>query len=186
MLTLVKKNKANLRAHALALRKTIFLSGLTDLNSSKIVQKILSSDDFKKSKNIALYYPLRGEVDLRELLKVENKRFFLPRCNGLNIEFVEYKGEKSLQIGKYKIFEPLGESINPEILDLIYIPALLANSLKFRLGYGKGYYDRFLDNKKIKAKKIIIIQSAFLDDEFTQDEFDVKSDEIITENLTIC
>lgn len=188
MLTIVKKNKADLRSLALALRKTMLLSGLTKTNSSKIVQKIILSDDFKKSKNIALYYPLQGEVDLKELLKIENKRFFLPKCNGLELEFIEYKGEEFLQAGKYNIKEPVGEKINPEILDLIYIPALIVNSSKYRLGYGKGYYDRFLNLKSenLKAKKITVIQSAFLNDEFIQDDFDIQSDEIITENFTIC
>lgn len=168
-------DKIQLRKLALEKRAT-FSSEL----SVQITQKILNSLDFKDAKNVALYLPIRNEIDISGLLKVKGKNFYLPRCNENSLEFVKYEGVKSLILGKFNILEPAGEKINPEILDVIYIPALMANSLCYRLGYGKGYYDRFFNENNTKAKKIIIVSKELILDEFIQDKFDYKCDEIIS------
>ena len=146
--------------------------------SAKIISKILNSDDFKNAKNVAIYLPIRGEIDISSLVKVKDKNFFLPRCNGLELEFALYSGE--LVKNKWNILEPVGKKINPEILDVIYIPAILANKNNYRLGYGKGFYDRFFKTHKTKAKKVLILAKDFIADEFVQDDFDIQNDYFIT------
>ncbi len=146
-----------------------------------IVSRIINSKDFIQSRNIALYYPIKNEVDITKILAIKDKNFYLPRCRGLDLEFVPFSGLSNLVNGQFNIKEPIGEKINPNILDLIYTPALIANSSKFRLGYGKGYYDRFFSNNKIKAKKIIVICSSFICDDFVEDSFDVAFDGILSE-----
>ena len=83
-------------------------------------------------------------------------------------------------MGKFNILEPIGEKINPSILDLIYIPALMANNNCYRLGYGKGFYDRFFAVNTTTAKKLIVVAKELVLDDFVQDEFDYKCDGIIS------
>lgn len=148
--------------------------------SIEITQKILNSDEFKIAKNIALYLPIKHEIDITGLLNFKSKNFYLPRCNNNDLEFVKYNDINSLVLGKFNILEPIGDKIQPDILDIIYIPALMANSACFRLGYGKGYYDRFFKKYNLKAKKYIIVARELISDEFMQDEFDYKCDGIIS------
>ena len=56
----------------------------------------------------------------------------------------------------------------------------MANKKCYRLGYGKGFYDRFFAKNNIKAKKIIVISNELISDEFVEDKFDFQCDEIIS------
>ena len=172
--------KQKLRNYALEYRKSLQQRGVTDINSSLIVNKILVSDDFKNSTNIGLYMPIKGEVDLRSILKIDNKNYYLPRCTEFGLEFAKYE-PNSLSLSSFGILEPTTPSVDPNILDIIYIPCLMANKLCYRLGYGRGYYDRFFSSNKIKAKKIIVVHNDLISDEFMPDKYDVKCDSILSE-----
>lgn len=177
---ILTNDKITLRKQALQLRKTIALSGELKNKNSIIVQKILNSQDFKKAKNIALYYPIKNEIDLTSLFRCLDKKFYLPRCVDNELEFVEFQGLDKLVLDQYNILTPIGNKINPEILDVIYIPALMANNNHYRLGYGKGFYDRFFAKNNIKAKKIIVVASELLSNIFVQDKNDIQCDTTIS------
>ncbi|MBQ8475637.1 MAG: 5-formyltetrahydrofolate cyclo-ligase [Candidatus Gastranaerophilales bacterium] len=147
--------------------------------SKKITENILNSDIFKSAHHIALYYPLKYEIDITGLFCDTSKEFYLPRCINNEIEFAKYNS--GLKNGAYSISEPVGDRINPEILDVIYTPALCCNGKCFRLGYGKGFYDRFFNKYNLKAKKIIVSPKCFITNDFVEDEFDFKCDEIISD-----
>lgn len=171
-------NKQELRQEAIKKREDMHFKEVTKGISQTIVQKIINSADFKNALNIALYYPVNGEVNLLSLLKIKGKNFFFPKCDNLNLKFVKF--ENSFEPGKFNIPTPNGEIINPQILDLIYVPALVANANNYRLGYGKGFYDRFFSSNNLKAKKIIVIAKDFIRNDFIQEKFDFKCDEIIS------
>ena len=171
--------KENLREKIKKERNSLFMSGELNVLSKKITKNIIESSDFKNAQNIALYYPKKTEIDLTSILNIKGKNFYLPRTRGLDMEFVKYSGE--LQKSSFGIYEPKGQSIDPRILDLIYIPALCANKYCYRLGWGMGYYDRFFSKNKIKAKKIIIVASCFVLDEFKEEKSDYKCDFLLTE-----
>ncbi len=174
--------KSDLRKSALKKRQSV-----SDIKSvsTRVIQNILNSSDFKSAKNIAIYHPIKNEIDILNLLKVKDKNFYFPRCidnsGECELEFVKY--ENNLCLGKYNIMEPLGQAIDPEILDIIYVPALMANKRNFRLGYGKGYYDRFFKKyqNSLKAKKVIVVLSDFITDRFKEEKFDFPLDYIICE-----
>ncbi len=173
--------KKQLRKNALEKRKLFADSGILKKNSSLIVSKILNSDFFKNAKHVGLYFPIKNEVDILSLHKIKDKFFYLPSCVGDKLEFRHFNGIENLKLGSFGILESVLPPINPEILDVVFIPALMANKNCYRLGYGKGYYDRFFSQNKLKAKKIIVVQSAFVSDIFVQDFFDVKCDSILSE-----
>lgn len=182
MITLEKNDtKNNLRMSASKKRYEMLKSGVTIFNSSTIVSKILNSADFKNAKNVALYLPIKGEIDISAILRVPNKNFYLPRCVGSDMEFVKFNSMIGLKRGKYDILEPQGDAINPSILDIVYVPALMANSRMYRLGWGKGYYDKFFHTHKLKAKKIIVISNNLISDEFVEDNHDYRCDGILSE-----
>lgn len=168
-------DKKNLRKFALEKRAQFGYE-----KSSQIVSKILNSKEFNTAKNIALYYPYKNEIDISSLLNFKGKNFYLPRCCDDLLEFAKYNGPHSLARGAFGIMEPKEDKINPEILDVIYIPALMANKKGYRLGYGKGFYDRFFSQNKINALKVIVVAKELISDEFVEDSFDYKCDRIIS------
>ena len=171
-------SKKELRKQALEKRMSKAFLDDNINKSAKIISKILNSADFKNAKNIAIYLPIKGEIDISSLVKIKNKNFYLPRCNNLELEFALYDGE--LKKNKWNILEPIGKKINPEILDIVYIPAVIANKNNYRLGYGKGFYDRFFKKHNLKAKKVLILANDFITDDFIEDDFDVQNDYLIT------
>lgn len=173
-------SKSDFRKQAKELRASLAQNGVTAKKSLLIVSKILNSEEFKNAKNIAIYYPIKGEIDLLGLLNVKGKNFYFPRTNGLNLEFVKYNSADDLFEGCFGEKIPQGEAINPEILEVIYLPALMANKNNFRLGYGKGFYDRFLEKNAIHAFKVIVIADELINNDFKEDKFDYKCHKIIS------
>ena len=173
-------NKKELRSFIKQKRIELFKSKELEKISSAVVDNILSSEIFKNSSNVALYYPLDGEIDLRALLDYDNKSYYLPKCIDDKLYFAKYNGK--LNKGAFNTQEPVSDCINPDILDIILIPALCCNSNLYRLGYGKGFYDRFFFENQIKAKKIIVCAKSFITDDFIQDEYDYKCDYVLCED----
>ena len=168
------ENKTDLRIWAKSIRKELDLSQ----KSGVIVEKIKNLDAYKCANNIMLYYPKRYEIDLTLLLD-ESKNFYLPRVCGENMEVCPYKKGDALNISDFKVCEPCTCPVNPEILDLVIVPALLVDKFNYRLGYGGGFYDRFLAN--IQAKTVILIAKELVVEKLPIEEFDISVDYVLTD-----
>lgn len=167
--------KKDLRIHYLKLRDSLEELYIKDY-SNKIVSLIKNDPSFKKAKNIGIYHPIRGEIDLTGLLEnTSNKKFYLPKVEGENIIFIEYNKNTKLAKNKYGILEPV--SGKDTKLDLIFVPALLYNENNYRIGYGAGYYDRYLKDKNIIKIGISYLFSFF---NFKEDPYDIKLDYVIS------
>ena len=168
-------NKSDLRKKAKLIRKNLDI----EVISKQIVSNINNFEKFKEAKHIMLFYPLENEIDILDLLKNKEKAFYLPRINDLNLECCSYKKNDQLKDSFFKTKEPLTNSVNPRILDLIFVPALMVDKDNYRLGYGKGYYDRFLE--KTNAITIIPIAKELIIDKLPIESHDKKVDYIITQ-----
>lgn len=123
-----------------------------------------------------MYKALPTEVNIDMAIEycLDNDiKVYLPRVNGDKMDIVEY-GE--LRVGAYGILEPAGEP--SDILpNVAIVPLLGVDKLKNRLGKGKGYYDRYFENKDIY--KIAVAFSTQLVDELPVDDNDIAMDELI-------
>ena len=125
-----------------------------------------------------LFYPKKYEIDLLSLLD-DNKNFYLPRVCGDFLEVCPYKCGDLLNISSFNIKEPCSNSVLPDILDLVFVPALMADNFGYRLGYGGGFYDRFL-KKYPYINTILPISSKLIVDELPHDIYDCKVKTIIS------
>ncbi|MGB9760944.1 MAG: 5-formyltetrahydrofolate cyclo-ligase [Caldimicrobium sp.] len=154
--------------------------------SKSICQKLIDSSFFKNSQRIAFYYPVNKEVNLtiaiEEALK-QGKEIFLPKTHlkEKRLSFHKVTDLARLSPGVFGIFEPpsIDSPIEACELDLILVPGLAFDLKKYRLGYGGGFYDRFL--KETKALKIGIAFSFQIIEKLPQDPWDEKMDYILTE-----
>ena len=129
----MEKSKIELRKWAKDTRKELDIESLSRL----FIEEIKKNDIFKNSQNIMLFYPLKYEINLLDLISNE-KKFFLPRTNRLNIDVCPYRKGDKLDIGGFGVKEPLTHPVSAKILDLIIVPALVVDKQNYRLGYGKG------------------------------------------------
>ena len=124
---------------------------------------LIKKRGISKKAFISLYYPSSFEVDVLKILKIEYFKkfnFLLPIIQKNNsMEFYKWKHNEILYVNKYGIPEPTKTiKIIPSIM---LIPLLAFDKDKNRLGYGKGYYDKYL-HKYIKThKNILTVGVAF-------------------------
>ena len=166
-------NKTDLRIWAKSIRKTLDM----DKISNNAVRLIRENSLYKKAENILIFYPMKYEVNLLELLE-DNKNFYLPKVCEKRLLICPFKSGDKLEKSDLNILEPCSISVNPNILNLIILPALMADEAGYRLGYGKGFYDRFLgENPDIKT--ILPIPKELFVTSLVHDDFDKTADIII-------
>ena len=159
----------------------------TDINT----KHILKIYEFlkKKHKTVKLiggYIPINFEYDCASILKfleTKNYTISLPVIkNNFQMSFYKYSFKDPLKINNLGIPEPLSLS-NKLVPDLIFVPIVGYDEKLNRLGYGGGYYDRYIE-KSTKFKKIFKIGLAFSSQKIKKipiGKFDKKLDKIITE-----
>ncbi len=117
----------------------------------------------KKKLNISLYYPSNFELDVLKILdvpKLKKINFLLPIVEDNNsMNFHKWKKSDILTVNKYGILEPFKSKIL--IPNIILVPLVAFDKNKNRIGYGKGFYDRYLYKYIKKYKKIVTVGVAF-------------------------
>ncbi len=148
-------------------------------------KKILKKYKIKKYQNIGGYYPINCEIESLTILeKLERNKFkiSLPVTKKNNVmDFYEWSFKKSLRVSKRGIPEPF--MIKKVYPDVIIVPLVGFDKNKFRLGYGGGFYDRYI-LRVSKFKKILTIGFAFSFQEtkyIPRNKFDQKLDFILTD-----
>lgn len=144
--------------------------------SNIVVEAIIKSKLLDDKSNIGIYYPLGKEIDITTLLDYyPNKNFYLPITKD-EIYFVNYNKNTKLINGPFNTKEPVGDKVDREKIDVFIIPCVAISNLNQRIGYGKGYYDRYLSGYSGLKLGICYKNSAGLDVEC--DDFDVVLDYI--------
>lgn len=170
--------KSALRQYAKALRKDLPIKDY----SKTISEELKSSIFYKEAKNILIYSSFSYETDTKEILKDKTKQFFLPRINKSELDVCPYEFTGKCLKNSYGILEPLSAPIKDlSEIEIAIVPALCADKRGFRLGYGKGYYDKLLPKLNKECKKVIILPEELVFDKIPNEEFDIRCDIIITQ-----
>lgn len=167
------QKKTELRKTAKELRQNLDIKAI----SHKICEKIRALEEFKNAQNVMIFYPLKDEIDLLELLD-EEKNFFLPRMTGLNLNVCPYKKGDKLEVKQFGVKEPKTHPVAPKLMDLMIVPALMVDSKNYRLGYGKGFYDRLIT--KTNAKTVVGLPKELFIEELPTEAHDKAVDIVIT------
>ena len=158
--------------------------------SKKIKEKLFALKEYKKAETILFYISYDGEVFTHDMIHESfyKKNIVVPVSNKDNFTLTlsHLKNLEELSIGNYNILEPRVEKIrktNIKDIDLLIVPGVAFDKKCNRMGHGKGYYDRLLENVKIP-----IIGLAFefqIIDEIPVEKHDKPIDIIITEKRLI-
>lgn len=139
-----KKEKAEMRA-LLEQKRRILSTEEVATCSQEVVDAIRQTAEYRQAKHILVYYPVKNEIDLRELFQdaSADKHFYLPVTHRRGLELREYIGEENMKKGKFGIPEPQTPTYRGKI-DLMLIPGVGFDHKLYRMGRGGGYYDRLL------------------------------------------
>lgn len=178
--------KRSIREELLARRQ--HLAADTCLGRSLAAQeRFLQTPEFTASTVLGLYSPVRNEVFTEEIFTVarrSGKMVAYPRVRGALLEFVAVMEREELVSGAFGILEPGGTQAVPlAALDLIVVPGVAFDLGGHRLGYGKGYYDRFLHERRGHLAGLCF--DFQLVGTLPAESHDVRMDMVVTEDRTL-
>lgn len=155
---------------------------------NKIAEKLLSLDEYKKCKTVLAFVSKGIEVSTEAIIAQafsDGKIVAVPRCNAelSTMTFYVIKSRDDLESGYYGILEP--KETCPELKDfdssICLVPALAYDKKLYRVGFGKGFYDRFL--KDYSGVSVGVCYSDCISEELPKDEFDRPVDILITDSI---
>jgi len=149
---------------------------------STLIQKfVLNSNEFKSAKTVGAYHAFGSEVKtdlVIEQTRSFGKKIALPSVEGESLTFYELSSGKYLVKGRFGIMEPL--PYGPvDIIDLLIVPGIAFDYKGYRLGYGKGYYDKLLAKKNVYS--IGLAYSFQLLESLPSGEYDKRLNAVATE-----
>jgi 5-formyltetrahydrofolate cyclo-ligase len=143
------------------------------MRSVQLWAKVAELDVYRRAGSVMAFVGFNGEPDTDPLfarLAVEGKRLVLPRVEPSGIVAVD--GDASFVVSKFGVSEPVGPAIDVAEIDLVIVPGLAFTVLGDRLGYGQGYYDRFLPT--VPAASVGVCFTEQLVDEMPLAAHDVR------------
>jgi len=162
--------------------------------SKNVEEKLSILSIYKKAKTIMAYYPLRGEVNILEMIRkdIKSKRFCFPvvdlKAKKLSI-FEVNQLDQDFVSGPFGVKEPdtkRTKEVDTREIDMIIVPALAFDRQRNRLGRGAGYYDRFLQDIVPAVKRVgIAFNFQILKDLPIHPPLDQKVDIVVSEDFVI-
>ena len=188
-------NKDSIRKKALEQRNQLTKHEILQ-NSKEIFNRIFDTSTYKLAKTIFCYIPFKNEVDTTILINnalAMGKTVAAPLVtdrqlgNEKMIAKIIKNIDMDTRIGAFGIREPFTtlDTIDPSVIDLAIIPGVMYDENMNRLGFGRGFYDRYLCNLKSDCTKLGICYDFQVVDTIPSEKWDIKMDLIITEKRYI-
>lgn len=183
----VSLEKQRLREERLASREALSEQERSVLDD-RITQKLLATSEYAEATTVLTYVSVLSEVSTRMFIECalrDGKTVAVPRClPGHCLEFVAIASLEQLVAAPFNLLEPVKElpalTEDQKNNSICIVPALLVDTKGYRLGYGAGFYDRFLST--YPGKKICLAYQQNLSREtLPHTAFDVAVDMVITE-----
>lgn len=157
----------------------------------KISNNLISFEPYKKAQTILFYAALYDEINIDLCIEKaidSGKRAALPVCTDEkgNMKFYYITSLSDIKVGFFGVREPdvnFCDEVKDFSSSICIVPAIAYDKKGFRLGYGKGYYDRFL--KKFTSHSIGLCYNELIKDKLPIGEYDIPVDYIISENGVI-
>ena len=155
--------------------------------SEACVSKVLQFPELIEAKTVCVYMPTGNEIDTTEIIrycKENGKRLAAPRVNGDTMEFYYFTDETDMEQGAYDIWEPTGTEAVEDEESLVIMPGVAFDLSCNRIGYGKGYYDRYLSAHP-HMKKVALAYDFQIVGRIKREVHDVRPDVVVTESRVI-
>ena len=154
-----------------------------NIASKQIRDNLRKVSFFRNAKSVGCYYSIGSEVRTQDVLQEilsSGKELSLPKVVKNDLVFKKITNLSELEQGNFSVMEPKESCPTVKNIEVIIVPAIALMRDGYRLGYGFGYYDRYLSGKK--SKNIALTYSKQIVRSFPASERDVKIDCIVTED----
>jgi 5-formyltetrahydrofolate cyclo-ligase len=169
-------------------------AGEREDRSTRILNRLETLRELAQARTVHTFWPIEdtGEIDTRPLIQrllEKHRRVILPVVDFSSktepvLEHREFSPTTTLQTNRWGIPEPRGERlVSIDSLDLVIVPALGADRFGHRVGYGGGFYDRFLS--KVSVPTVCLVYQACLTNRLAAESHDIRVSIVVTENEVI-
>ena len=180
------EEKKQLRRQILDKRRAMDEQAVRE-KSDVICEKLLKEPALAEADKVCLYMPINNEVDVSLLVKrlrSLGKKLYIPKIGGHNMHFHVYEDDTALAPGSFGILEPVdSEMLTADEKTLIIAPGAVFSKDRDRIGYGGGYYDRYI-KKHSDAKTIAVCYEFQVMDRIPAGANDMRPLKLITEENT--
>ena len=155
--------------------------------SQECVSKVLQFPELLEARTVCIYMPTGNEIDTSAIIQycLENhKRVAAPRIEGDTMDFYYFQSIVDLKQGAYDIWEPTGTERVTDEESVVIMPGVAFDLDCNRIGYGKGYYDKYL-SKHPKMKKIALAYEFQIVGKIKREIHDIRPEMIVTERRVI-
>ena len=185
MMSVMPSDKSTLRKQLMEARKRLSSEALRAIEKG-IFGRLAVLEAYRQAKTIFLYCSTPVEVGTGLLMADAlhaGKQVCVPLCTDTRgvMEAREITAAAALSPGRFGIPEPPHDApvVPPEGISLCVVPCLAADRAGFRLGYGGGYYDRFLS--RTRAQTAVLCMDCCFFDSLPVERYDVRCDIVVTE-----
>ena len=182
------KTKKELRKEILSLRREMPAEEVERL-SAMICENVKKQKEYKEAEKICLYMPINNEADasmLAEPAREDGKEVYIPKVTGDVMVFNLYDPEGAMHEGAFHIQESESDVIlDTEDRVLIIMPGSVFDRSCGRIGYGGGYYDKYLAAHPGCKTAAICYSFQIIDGKLPSEEHDIDPDMVVCENEVI-
>jgi len=156
---------------------------MAKIASQQIHKKLRKNRLFRGAQKIGAYYPIGSEVltqDIMQEILSAGKELFLPKVVGEEIEFRKITDFSCLEKGSFDIMEPNDDCPVDNNLDIILVPTVGISQDGIRLGYGQGFFDKFLSQYEIETISLVFEKQVIK--KIPRSDHDIPMNWILTED----
>lgn len=178
-------NKKEMRKFYKEIRKNIEPDRKKE-ESERICNELVGLIREKKCSEVLLYAPLAEEVDIMGVFNdlTNEVKMYFPRVSGEYMDFYSVENTENLHRGTFGVYEPNDDTDKIEFSKereyLMIVPGIAFDKRGYRIGYGKGYYDKYLSShNSYNIYKVGVCFEECVLEEIPYDEYDKKVDMIL-------
>ena len=148
-----------------------------------ILQLLFSSQIWQTAESVGVIRSLPFEFDTAAIFAKgfeQNKRIAVPKAQQKKLQFYHVEPATRYETSAFGVEEPISEQ-EAHHLDLLIVPGLAFSKTGYRIGFGGGYYDRFLS--AFDGKTVSLVFGEQFNDQWTPDVFDIPIDKIYTDSI---
>jgi len=176
---MMEQTKTELRKQYKQKRRALTPEQVT-VASAQIRKQFLNSDEYKDCNHLLIYVSQDNEVDTVEIIKqalTDDKVVAVPKVYGDHMHFHRIHGMSDLKVGAYGILEPAGCEMLHPTEGILIVPGIVFDINGHRIGYGGGYYDRYM---KLHPGLTAVAYDYQVLPEISCESFDERPDQLLT------
>ena len=176
--------KKTLRKKFISERNSL-ASDYRNSSANTIFTTLEEQNFFESSEKIFIYVGFGSEITTETFIKkwINKKQIFVPKIENGKMNLIRLKSWDELAPGHFGVLEPTSSDYYEGKIDLVVTPSIVFDNNGYRLGYGKGYYDKYFSSREYDIS-VGLSYHKLLQDNVPKEDHDIKVDVIITEEKT--